>query len=406
MNPSSPAPAAFRTLERALTRRRFAGVDARLRVELAALCALISAFLFWQARIPLDGLERAHGPIAVAKLELLLLASFVAIGGMLAGIRHSARLRGGTRGPAWLALPAPSAVLERHLLWDSRLSAWILLVPGIACLVAAIGLVAPGWLALFAGIFVWLLFESARLGCRIAHRIVEREAEPRAGLDALTRVLVAARRAVSVAQLPAARWRRRAAWLALCAKDLTLSRRATPARQRAITPLILLALSALVWAFPIAPPLARALAFAFSLLAATAFAEWIISAAGTDPFSVLRTLPVGVAVVWGARVAFAAAGAALLVAVQAACARPLAPPALRFHLVWIGAAALAIGVLGANYAITLYPRAEHAQRVLALSLALAIAASLMIPLVGWVLVFTALLHSARRLPRWTRQEIA
>jgi hypothetical protein len=116
-------------------------------------------------------------------------------------------------------------------------------------------------------------------------------------------------------------------------------------------------------------------------------------------------LPLGVAVVWGARVAFAAAGAIALVTVQALCARALAPPALHFHLVWLGAAALAIGVLGANYAITLYPRAEHAQRVLELTLALAIAASLMIPLVGWVLLFTGLLHSARRLPRWTRQEI-
>ncbi len=387
-------------------RRRFAGVDARLRVELAALCALISGFLFWQARVPLDGLARARGPIAVAILELFVLAALAALGGFLAGTRHMARLRGGSGGPAWLALPVPPAMLKRHLMWDSRVSAWILLVPGIACVLAAIGLVPPWWLALLAALFVWLLLEVARFGCWAVQRIVEREAEPRAGLDALTRVLAAGRGAVEVARLPKTRWRQQAAWLALCAKDLKLSRRATPARQRAWMPLILLALSALVWTFPIATPLSRALSFAIGLLAATTFAEWIIAAAGTDPFSVLRGLPLGVATVWGARVAMVAAFAAVLVAVQALCARPLAPPALRFHLVWLGAASLTIGVLGANYAITLYPRAEHAQRALALSLGLAIAASLMIPLVGWVLLFTALLHSARRLPRWTQQEIA
>lgn len=386
--------------------RRIAGVDPRLRVELAALCALISGFLFWQARVPLDGLARARGPVAVATLELFVLAALAALGGFLAGNRHIARLRGGAGGPAWLALPVPPEALKRHLMWDSRASAWILLVPGIACVVAAIGLVPLAWLALLAALFVWLLLEGARFGCWTAQRIVEREAEPRAGLDALTRVLAAGRRAVTVARLPAARWGRRAAWLALCAKDLTLSRRATPARQRALMPLILLVLSGLVWAFPIATPLSRALAFGIALLAATTFAEWIIAAAGTDPFSVLRGLPLGVAVVWGARVAMVAVFAAALVAAQALSARPLSPPALRFHLVWLGAASLVIGVLGANYAITLYPRAEHAQRVLALSLGLAIAASLMIPVVGWVLLFTALLHSARRLPRWTRQEIA
>ena len=387
-------------------RRRLAGVDTRLRVELVALCALISAFLFWQARVPLDGLARARGPIAVAMVELLVLAALAALGGFLAGARHIARLRGRAGGPAWLALPVPSAVLKRHLMWDSRASAWILLVPGLACLVAAIGLVPNGWLALFAALFGWLLLEVARFGCWAAQRIVEREAEPRAGLDPLTRVLVLGRRAVDGTRLPAARWGRRAAWLSLGAKDLTLSRRATPARQRAWMPLALLVLSALVWAFPIAPPLSRALSFAISLLAAATFAEWIIAVAGTDPFSVLRGLPVGVAVVWGSRVALVVAFAATLVVVQALSARPLAPPALRYHLVWLGAASLAIGMLGANYAITLYPRSEHAQRVLALTLGLAMAASLMIPVIaGWVLMLTALLHSARRLPRWAHQEI-
>jgi len=61
-------------------------------------------------------------------------------------------------------------------------------------------------------------------------------------------------------------------------------------------------------------------------------------------------------------------------------------------------------VLGVHYGITLYPRAEHAQRMLLLSLAIAMAASVMIPMLGWVLLLTAVLHSARRVPRWDRLE--
>jgi len=39
-----------------------------------------------------------------------------------------------------------------------------------------------------------------------------------------------------------------------------------------------------------------------------------------------------------------------------------------------------------------------------LTLSIAMAASLMIPLLGWILLLTAVIHSARRVPRWSRIE--
>ena len=96
--------------------------------------------------------------------------------------------------------------------------------------------------------------------------------------------------------------------------------------------------------------------------------------------------------------------AAALVLAHAASARPLAPEARLVFLVWTGGAALAIALLGANYGVTLFPRAEIAQRLYALSLGLAVAGSLMIPLMGWIVLLAGLIHSALRLPGWTRLE--
>src|SRR5207244_3786714 len=73
-------------------------------------------------------------------------------------------------------------------------------------------------------------------------------------------------------------------------------------------------------------------------------------------------------------------------------------------LVWTGGAGIAITTLAVNYGLTLFPRALAAQRLYMLSLGLAIAGSLMIPLMGWVVLLTGVIHSARRLPRWERLE--
>src|SRR5690348_6260897 len=192
---------AFRQLERALARRRLGGVDARLRLELAALAALILGFLFWQARIPLDSLERRAGAVTVAEVEFVGLVALAIGGGSLAFARHAVRLRRGPGGPPWLALPVSTQALGRHLAWGSRSTAWLALVPAAAWVLAAVQFVPAWWLLMLFAIFVWMLLEAARLGCWLAVRDAVRRAERRPGLDDLTRVLVTVRRAGASVQL-------------------------------------------------------------------------------------------------------------------------------------------------------------------------------------------------------------
>lgn len=65
--PSGPAAAAaFGDLRRALARRRLSGAGARTAATVLAIAAIVSAFAYWQARVPLDGLVRARGPAAGA----------------------------------------------------------------------------------------------------------------------------------------------------------------------------------------------------------------------------------------------------------------------------------------------------------------------------------------------------
>jgi hypothetical protein len=72
-----PQPHAFRDLERALTRRRLMRLDPRMRGEFALLALLIAGFLFWQVRVPLDGLVRAGGPVSGAGGCAVLFSSHV-----------------------------------------------------------------------------------------------------------------------------------------------------------------------------------------------------------------------------------------------------------------------------------------------------------------------------------------
>jgi len=400
----TPPNTAFRSLERALMRRRFRAVEVPLRLEFAALLTLIAGFLFWRIRVPLDGFARAAPPAQTAALVLGGLALLALAGGALAGARHATRLVRVPPGPSWLALPIESRALARHLAWDSSVPAALVAVPAAAGLVAAFGLIPAWWLGLLAAAFVWLLIEFTRLGCALAVRFAARRAVSPAGRTPLERVLMSPPRRRPVRDRGAAAWRQLPARVVMMRKDLMLSVRATPAGRRAALPLVLGALSVAVWWLPIEPPLRHFAAFVLALLASTAFAEWLVTLSGTDPFPVLRSLPVGVGVVWSARVGWAAAWTAALVLAHTLAARPLAGGAHSVFLVWLGGAALAITVLGVHYGITLYPRAEHAQRMLLLSLAIAMAASVMIPMLGWVLLLTAVLHSARRVPRWDRLE--
>jgi hypothetical protein len=394
---------AFRWLRRRLLARRLKRLDLVLRGEIVLLAAVVGAFLFWQARIPLDSLGRQRGPAAVAIALAGLLGLIVVGGAALVGVRHARRLRGERPAHEWLALPIPVAELERHLAWESRLHlAWAAaFAPGF--LLAAVGLVPAAWLVALALVFVAALVGAGSIATALALRMAMGGAPNPRG-ETLYDLLAESPRRRTVGRLGSVRWRRGPPWLALWRKDALVSTRPTAARSRAVAPVVLVAASAGCWLVPLEPPMAHLLAFACALMAAAATAEWIVSLSSTDPFEILRGLPLGAGAVWGSRASWALVLAAAIVAGNAATARSLEPAALHVFLVWGFCASLAIGLLGVHYGMTLFPRADLAQRFLALTLGIAMAASLMIPLLGWIVLLTAVLHSARRVPRWSRME--
>jgi hypothetical protein len=278
--------------------------------------------------------------------------------------------------------------------------------PALAILAAGARIV-PGWalVALAAG-FAASLDLASRAACGAAFGLALLRAGRQAGADAWTRVLAAAAAPRRAARLGVARWQRGGAFAAFLRKDALLVRRPGPARARLMAPLFLGALALLVWRAPIAPSATATVALALTLLAAAGVAVWIVGLAASDPFPVVRGLPLGVGVVWGARVVWAAVAALTLATGQALAAGTAPAPVPPAPVAAIALTVLAIGTLGANYAITLFPRAEHAERILAIALSVSLAASLMIYFLGWILLLFALLHSARRLRRWAWQEAA
>jgi hypothetical protein len=407
MSPPAPSSGAFGALRQALVRRRLRQLDPVLRAELVLLVALAAGFLYWQTRVPLDGLARARGPAAVAGAVAILMALLAAAGGVAAGARHAAALGGGAAGPAWLALPAEPRDLARHLAWESAGPAGLTAPAALAVLAAAWGLVPLWWLLLLGAGYAWLLAEAVRAGTALALRVVAARSRSRVAATPVERALHGALHSAGRARRPAPRGWRGPAWLALWRKDLAVTTAPSPARARLLPPFAFGVASVAIWFLPIEPlALRRALAFALALATAATLAEWLIALAGSDPFPVLRALPVGAPHVWSARAASALVLVLALLVAHAAAARAMTPVAVEVFLVWTGAASLAIAALGVNYGVTLFPRADLARRLLALSLGLAVAASLMIPLSGWVLLIAGVIHSARRLPRWARLEEA
>ena len=398
---------AFRTLRSRLSRRRLDQIDVRLRLELLALGLLLTGFIFWQTRLPFANLHaqgRSTGVLTALTITwvamAMVMASFVAV-------RHASRLRAGPPGPAWLSLPITPRALRRHLAWDSSVMAVWMIFPAAGVWSATLGLVPfMGLLALtplMAGLLVVAVMGGAWMGERLAV-FGSKPARPLPLVDqALTRYAHRSRRR----RLPRATWRRRAATWALVIKDLRLTGRVPDLRRQLVIALAAGALSVAVWRLPepsaTSRPLDYALAFLMALLCAAAFGEWLVRLAGSDPFAVLRSLPLGLRQVWGGRAALALAGTLVLTTAQAGTAH-LSPVALRVFLVWIGAATLAIAMLAVNYGVTLFPRSDVAQRLFGLSLGLAVIASLMIPLLGWLVLLSAVIHSARRLPGWARLE--
>jgi len=401
---------AVRVLQRQLVRRRLQWLGGRLRLELAALALLLGGFLFWQVRAPFDGLRRAHGPLAVVAVIAIAWVILAALGASLTAARHQKSLRSGPAGPTWLALPLDPRVLARHLEWESRTHALVMAVPACAVLVAAWGLVPWYWLPLLAAAFAVLLVEAARLGCIVGLWIASRGIEPRPALAPIHRVLARAASISRVRRLPAARWQRIPSWRVMFDKDARVTWRDRRMRPVALVPAVLGVLSLLVWLVPghgaNTPPLAlrHAAAFFLAMACAATLAEWLAELAGSDPFGVLRPLPVGLGVVWWARATWALGAAVVLVVGHQLLAFGLAPGPRHLFLLWIAGATLAIAALGINYGVTLFPRADTAKRMLGLSLGLAVIASLMFPLAGWIVLTTAIVHSSRRLSRWDRLE--
>jgi hypothetical protein len=405
--PPVPLASAFRDLEGALLRRRFQQLDPVLRLEIAAIAALIAAFVGWQLRIPLDGIARAGGPGAAARALALRLLALALVAAIAAGARYARRLRGPDRPePAWLALPIPPPAIARHLAWEARRIVPWALVPALGALAAAVGLVPAPLLLLIAAAFASLLVPAGHAGCAIALLLASPATAAAGGLELsrphpIERPLALGPPEARSVRLPRVRWRREAPWRALWRKDLLLALRNPPVQARGRSLIVVMALSALVWRLPVDPAFAHLAAFALALTAGALLAGWLIELAGADPFATLRGLPLGAAPVWGARAAWALTGAGALAAFQVLARPALAPPALAVFLAWTAGAALALGLYGAQLGITLHPRADHARRVLGVSLAVAVAASLMIPLLGWVLLLAALVHSAIGLRRWS-----
>ena len=417
--PPPLAPAAFRDLERTLLRRRFRQLDPAMRLEIAAIAAIVAALVGWQLRLPLDAIAHGTagrsgaGPLAAARALALVLAGLAALGAVAAGVRHARRLRPGAADAAplseWLALPIPPPHLARHLAWESRtVVAWAL-VPALAAIVAAAGLVPASWLVVLAVSFVALLVAAGHAGCALAAHFAARASAPAAGpgrlvLHPVERALLGPSAGVRGARSPQPRWRRSPAWLAVWRKDLLLTRRPTPVHARARAALVVMALSALAWHLPAEAALAAEAASVLALVAAAMTAAWLIELSGADPFATIHGLPVRTRALWHARAASAMLGAGLLVALQALVFPPVAPAALWTFLAWTAAATLTIGLLGAQLGLTLHPRAGDAHRVLGAILGVAVAASVMMPQLGWGVVLAAAAESARRLPRWSLAE--
>jgi hypothetical protein len=202
-----------------------------------------------------------------------------------------------------------------------------------------------------------------------------------------------------------ARFRAGGAVAALLRKDLLASTRPGRPRERLLAALPVAALSAVVWALPRGAVGSRpALALALALVAAALLGRWALALADDDPFPLVRPLPLAARDVWRARAAWVALAAAALVALQLPALGPLDGSAWALMAAWIAVAASMVVLLAVHYAISLHPNLEQAERIYSLALLMAAATSLMLPLVGWVMLLAALVHSARRVPRWTRPE--
>jgi hypothetical protein len=397
--PSGPAAAAFRDLRRALARRRLSGAGARTAATVLAIAAIVSAFAYWQARVPLDGLVRARGPAAGAAALAAALAALALAGAGLAAERFAA-LRRERPGPEWLALPAPPALVTAHVAAEARLPALAVLPPAAAVLLAGAGLLPASALALLAAAFALAWWLGAAAAVAAVARAGAAEPAARRVLPAEAAWLAAGPRAVTGARARAAAWRGGTPATALRRLDALAAARPTAARARLVVAGLLALAGWLAWFDGAEPSLRRAQAFASFAAASGALGAWAVRRACDAPPDLHRPLPVGLADAWRARALPLLGGIVALAVLHALAAHGL-PGAARatLPLAW-APAGFAIAVLGLHYGLTLGPRPDAAETLYTAWLGVAVTASVMIPLLGWAVLAGGLVHSTLRLQRW------
>lgn len=394
---------AFAGLARALRRRRAAQAGLRARAVLVALALLVAGFAYWQVRVPLDGALRAQGVAGASAHLAVVLASCAALAFALAYERHRALLER-PPGPEWLALPVPPTAVLQHLRGESRRIAALAMVPAIAALAAGAGLLPLWVLTLAAAAFIGVWLETTRAACAIAQRLAARRADSARALDAAARLLVPRAIAAARAACAPASWRSASPASALAALDRRASGRAGPSRTRLRAAAALALLMLLAWGSGAPPLLARAQSFAAFMLVSAALGAWAIARAADMPASFQRPLPIAPAHTWRARALPLAAAVALLAfAAAAAAALRGGGGAVGVALLW-PIAGLAVALLGLHHGLTLPSHRATAENLYAGWLAVMLAASWMIPLMGWGVLAGALAHSLRRLPRGAHPE--
>ena len=402
-NPSRDPAAAFRDLRRALARRRLRGAGARTLAVVLAIAVVVSAFVYWQVRVPLDGLRRSHGePFAALALGGVLAVFALAAAAMTA--ERLAAMRGSRPGPEWLALPAPPPLAAGHLAAEARLPALAVLPPAAATLVAGAGLLPPEWLFALAAAFALGYWLATRATAAIVTR-ASRPARPaeRALAPALAWLVAEPRRQLD-ARVAAPAWRAGSPASALRRLDAHATSRATAARARLAGAGLLALAGLLVWFDGAEPLLRRAQAFACFVAAAAALGAWAIRRACAEPADLHRPLPLSLADAWRAR-AMPMLGALLALAAANALAAAGLPFAARVALVPVwGLVGFGVAALGLHYGLTLVPQADAAETVYASWLGAALTASVMIPLLGWFVLLAGLAHSSLRLRRWWAPE--
>jgi hypothetical protein len=398
-----PTEAAFQRLARRLLVRRLMALEPTVRFALAAIAAIGAGLVFWQARLPLHGVVLADGAPAGARLLAGVLAALAAAAALSCGATAGwlARRR---PGPEWLALPASPARIGRHLLFEARLPSALALPAGLAAVAAGAGLLPGPWLGLLLAAFVLAWLEGTRLGAAIAWRVAARRSGVPGGQPLFVRVLAAGPpRTIELARTPP-RWRRAPRWHAVAAKDRLLLMRSPALRTRLTIAFALVVLAGAAWTLP-QPALVRAaLSFAAYLAAMGTLGLLAGALVGGDPPAFWRPLPLRLADGWRARALGLAIAALALPVANAALAAGLSAPARAgVALFWWPAGVLVSG-LALHHALTLYPESRVASSVTTSWYSVAAVASLMIPLLGWIVLLAGFIHATRRLARGFRSD--